>query len=65
MRKKWSIELANPNIDRFIKDHELEINDIRTQPYLGSDIRWEKKGNGWDILLYPGHYHYGPAEGPT
>jgi hypothetical protein len=60
--KKWSIDFANPNIDRFIEDHDLIINDIRTQAYLGSDIHWEKKGIGWEILLYPGLYYGGPAE---
>jgi hypothetical protein len=62
MKKIWSVELTNPNIERFIRDHGLKIKDIRTQPFLGSDISWEKKRGGWEILLYPRLYYDGPAE---
>lgn len=62
MRKRWRLNLSNPNIERFISDHELQIRDIRTQPWLGSDINWEQHKDGWEILLYPGLYYDGPAE---
>ena len=63
MQRNWSIKLLyNPNIDRFISGHGMKIHDIRIQPFLGSDIRWEHTDDGWVISLYPGMYHSGPAE---
>ena len=62
MSKQWVEKFSNPNIERFISDHELVIRDIRTQPWLGSDIRWEKHDDGWEILLYPAVYYDGFAD---
>jgi hypothetical protein len=62
MHRKWSIELQNPNVDRFITDHGMNIHDIRVQPFLGADISWKHTDDGWVISLYPRMYHDGPAE---
>jgi TIR domain len=62
MTGKWTIDLGNPNIDKFVADHDLIIKDIRTQPFLGSDIRWEHSDDGWEISLYPRLYYDGPAD---
>lgn len=62
MTNKWSIEIQNENIDRFIKDHSLDIHNIRTQPFLWNDIRWEHTDEGWVISIYPRMYYEGPVE---
>lgn len=62
MHGKWSAELRNPNVNRFIADHGMHIRDIRVQPFLGADIAWEHTADGWVISLYPRLYHDGPAE---
>ena len=62
MHQKWSVDLRNPNVDRFIADHGMNIHDICIQPFLGADIRWEHTADGWLISIYPGLYHEGSAE---
>lgn len=62
MHRKWSIDLHNPNIERFIADHGITIHEIRVQPFLGADISWDHTPDGWQILLYPRMYREGPAE---
>lgn len=40
-------------IDEYITQHSLNIKEVRVQQFLGSDIYYEKKDDGWHILLYP------------
>lgn len=40
-------------ITKYIKINNLHIKEIVRQPFLGSDIRFERKDDGWSIQLYP------------
>jgi hypothetical protein len=62
MRRKWSIELLKPSVDRFIADHGMNIHDICIQSFLGADISWKHTADGWLISLYPRMYYDGPTE---
>src|SRR4051794_23809196 len=62
MSRKWSAVIDSESINRFIDDHGLCIHDIKIQPFLGNDIRWEYESGGWIIMLYPRLYYDGPVE---
>lgn len=46
-------DLRNKEAQRFIEHHGLRVAEIRSQPFLGSDIHYELGDDGWSILLYP------------